>query len=233
MATARQLLELQELDLSLEAKQKALAAVESQLGEGQAIVEARTALEQKRQRFRELEKAQKLSEWNLKELQAKSAEVGARLYGGNVRSPKELMSLQEEAEGLKQRKGAEEDRLLDLLAETEALQEVLRSEGQRLREMEKEWLARQSQLQREKAVLDEELARITEERKRLAEPLDRESLALYESLRSNRQGRAVTRVEAGRCQGCGLSLPSHILYRLRQGKELVPCPNCTRLLYLS
>ena len=55
-------------------------------------------------------------------------------------------------------------------------------------------------------------------------------LGVYESLRTLKQGRAVARIEQGACQGCRISLPTHVVQRARGGTVLVHCPSCERIL---
>ena len=60
--------------------------------------------------------------------------------------------------------------------------------------------------------------------------MDASSLGLYENLRRVKQGRGVARIERGTCQGCRLSLPTHLVQRVRTGGLLVQCPSCERIL---
>jgi predicted nucleic acid-binding Zn-ribbon protein len=60
--------------------------------------------------------------------------------------------------------------------------------------------------------------------------MDPRTLSLYEGLRSTRQGRGVALMERGACQGCRITLPTHLVQRLRAGGQLVQCPSCERIL---
>lgn len=233
MTKARQLYELQEVDLEIEAKREALSSVERQLGESEALVQGRAALGLEQQHLAQLDKAQRDAEWEVDDLRTKAAELEKRLYGGSVRNPKELVSLQEQVEHLKRKRREGEDQLLDIMTEVEAVQKGVDSKSSELVRCEEEWRQEQQALSQEQAELQAALATLEGRREELSSRIDAASLELYHSLRAKRQGRAVAKVEQGMCQGCRIVLPMTELQRARMGQELVQCSSCGRILYLS
>jgi len=229
----RQLYELQEVDLEIEAKGEALARVESRLGEREALDEAHAALSQERERLAELETSQRLGEGEVEDLRAKTALLEGKLYSGSVRNPKELTGLQEQVEHLKKRGRGQEDALLDIMTDVEAVQQRVNSKSRELERMEKSWREEQNSLSREQAELRAALATLEQRRKELIVRIDSASLELYQTLRVKRQGRAVAKVERGMCQGCRIVLPMTELQRARMGEEIVQCSSCERILYVS
>ncbi len=233
VSKVRQLYELQEVDLEIEAKRQALSGVESQLGESEAVVLARAALDREQQHLAELDKAQRLAEWEVDDLRSKAAELEKKLYGGSVKSPKELMSLQEQIEHLNRKRRQGEDHLLDIMAEAEAVQTEVDSRSRELASSEEEWRQEQQALSQKQAELQAALATLDRRREELSSRIDAASLELYHSLRARRQGTAVAKVEQGMCQGCRIALPMTEMQRVRIGQELVQCSSCGRILYLS
>lgn len=233
MIRGRQLYELQEVDLEIEAKGEALARVESRLGEREALDEAHAALSQERERLAELETSQRLGEGEVEDLRAKTALLEGKLYSGSVRNPKELTGLQEQVEHLKKRGRGQEDALLDIMTDVEAVQQRVNSKSRELERMEKSWREEQNSLSREQAELRVALATLEQRRKELIVRIDSASLELYQTLRVKRQGRAVAKVERGMCQGCRIVLPMTELQRARMGEEIVQCSSCERILYVS
>jgi len=229
----RQLYELQEVDLEIEAKGEALARVESRLGEREALDEAHAALSRERERLAELERSQRLGEGEVEDLRAKTALLEGKLYSGSVRNPKELTGLQEQVEHLKKRGRGQEDALLDIMTDVEAVQQRVNSKSRELERMEKSWREEQNSLSREQAELRAALATLEQRRKELIVRIDSASLELYQTLRVKRQGRAVAKVERGMCQGCRIVLPMTELQRARMGEEIVQCSSCERILYVS
>lgn len=233
MIRGRQLYELQEVDLEIEAKGEALARVENRLGEREALDEARAALSRERECLAEFERTQRLGEGEMEDLRAKTALLEGKLYSGSVRNPKELTSLQEQVEHLKKRRRGQEDHLLDIMTEVEAVQHSVNSKSRELERMEKSWREEQNSLSREQAELRAALATLEQRRKELIVRIDSVSLELYQALRVKRQGRAVAKVERGMCQGCRIVLPMTELQRARMGEEIVQCSSCERILYVS
>jgi len=233
VSKARQLYELQELDLEIEAKGEALSLVESRLGESRALADARTSLAREKEGLAELQRNQRLGEWEVEDLRAKVALLEEKLYGGSVKNPKELASLQEQVENFKRRRRDLEDKVLDIMAQVEAIQQGLTLKSGDLERLERDWREEQAALVREKAELSAALVTLNQRRKHLISRIDAASLELYQALKDKRQRRAVAKVERGMCQGCRIVLPMSELQRARMGQELVQCSSCERILYLS
>jgi len=227
-----QLYELQEVDLEIDAKREALSLVESRLGESEALAEARISLARDEEHLAELQRGQRLGEWEVEDLHAKTALLEGKLYGGSVKSPKELASLQEQVGNLNRRRMAQEDKVLDIMTEVEALQKSLTTRTGEVERIEESWREEQASLSREGAQLSDALATLDRKRKDTISRIDEASLELYQSLRKKRQGRAVAKVEQGMCQGCRIVLPMNELQRARIGQELVQCSSCERILYV-
>ncbi len=233
MSKGRQLYELQEVDLEIEAKREALSNVQSRLGQSQALDEARANLATEKNHCDELNVSQRAGEWEVEDLRTKVAGIEQKLYGGTVKNPKELSSLQEQAEHLTKRRREEEDKVLDIMTEAEAAQASLAMISQEVESLEISWKEEQAELSREQDRLSTNLANLEQRRKDLGSRIDAASLRLYEELRTKKKGRAVAKVEQGMCQGCRIVLPVRELQRARASQELVQCDSCERILYVS
>ena len=233
MSKGRQLYELQEVDLEIEAKREALSNVQSRLGQRQALDEARVNLATQNNCVDELNASQRAGEWEVEDLRTKVAGIEQKLYGGTVKNPKELSSLQEQAEHLTKRRREEEDKVLDIMTEAEAAQASLAMISQEVESLEISWKEEQAELSREQDRLSTNLANLEQRRKDLGSRIDAASLRLYEELRTKKKGRAVAKVEQGMCQGCRIVLPVRELQRARASQELVQCDSCERILYVS
>jgi hypothetical protein len=229
----RQLYELQEIDLEIDAKNEALALVISRLGDSETLAEARVSLATEEARLVELERSQRDVEREVEDLRSKVALLEEKLYGGSVKNPKELASLQEQVEHLKRKRRGQEDEVLDIMTEVEAMQKNVSLKSREVARIDEDWRAEQATLSGEQAELSAALADLDQKRKDLISRIDAASLELYQGLRRKRQGRAVAKVEQGMCQGCRIVLPLNVLQRARIGQELVQCSSCERILYLS
>jgi predicted nucleic acid-binding Zn-ribbon protein len=233
LSKGKQLYELQEVDLEIDAKRETLSQVMSRLGESEVLDEVRLSLAEDEEKLVELQRTQREVEREVEDLQAKAAVATDKLYSGTVKNPKELTSLQEQLSNFKRKIGEGDDKTLDIMSEVEAAQKEVSLKRSEVTKLEEEWQAEQASLSQEQTELSVALATLEPRRKELASRVDTLSLELYEALRQKRQGRAVAKLERGMCQGCRIALPMSELQRARMGQELVQCGSCERILYVS
>jgi hypothetical protein len=203
------------------------------LGDSEVVDQSRLSLAGDEESLAELERSQRELEREVEDLQAKAAVSVERLYGGTVKNPKELASLQEQVANLKGIMKGLDDKTLDIMSDLETVHQQVSSKRQDLAKVEEEWQEEQASLSQEQAELNSALATLEQKRKDLASKLDTASLELYQALRRIRQGKAVAKVEQGVCQGCRIALPMSEMQRAKIGQELVQCGSCERILYLS
>ena len=233
MSKGKQLYELQEVDLEIDAKRETLTQVMGRLGESEVLNETRLSLARDEEKLVELQRIQREVEREVEDLQAKAAVATDKLYGGTVKNPKELSSLQEQLSNFQRKIGEGDDKTLDIMSEVETAQKDVCIKRSEVAKIEEGWQAEQASLSQEQTELSATLSTLEQKRKELASKLDTVSLELYEDIRQKRQGRAVAKLERGMCQGCRIALPMSELQRARMGQELVQCGSCERVLYVS
>ncbi len=233
MSQVKKLHELQEIDLDIEQRQERMAGVKGQLGKDDELISARVELDKARKHLAELEHRQRTMEWDIDDLGGKITHEEKKLYEGSVKNPRELMSLQQETELLKEQRKQLEEQLLNQMLEVDTTQQNVAQQGTALEEMERDWKENQEKLTQEQTNLEAELATLKQKREALIQQIDSASLKVYEELRQARQGLAVAKVVQGRCQGCRISLPMSDQQRARTGHKLARCSNCGRILYMD
>jgi len=233
MTIAADLYALQEIDSAVEATKASLTAVEEQLGESEELIAGRQAVEEGRDAVEDVSKQQRELEWQVDDLRPRLSDVEGKLYSGSVRNPKELGSMQDEANILRGQLRRREDELLDLMVRVEERQTALREAEESLTEVEGRWRQDQKELTSEKEKLEGELSGLEERRRQQTGLIEARVLALYDNLWERRQGRAVAKVERGMCGGCRITLPMTVLQKARSGMDVVQCVSCERILYVS
>jgi uncharacterized protein len=233
MTTVADLYVLQEMDIEIQAKEAALADVETRLGESEELEETRREVEEQRHGLREAQKKQREAEWKVEEVRIKIRPLEEKLYGGTVKNPKELVGFQQDVDSLKARQRELEDRDLEAMSAVEEVERGLAETERRLSDMDAEWQADQESLRQQQDDLQREIQELERRRSGQEATIDAEMIRQYEALRALHQGRAVAKVERGICQGCRITLPMHVLQRARRGNHLVQCTSCERILYLS
>jgi uncharacterized protein len=230
MTVAKQLFELQETDLQIEAREKAVTQMTAQLGESDALRDARGNLVENQNKLEGFLSEQKSLDWEIDDISAKLSTIEKDLYSGRIKNPKELGNLQQEIAVLKGRRGQLEDRALNIMEQIEVNRTSVAQLKTRLNAVEAEWQSRQDEL---KQTIDADTRLLTglkKKRQELEKVIDTSTLQIYQTLRKQR-GTAVARVEQGVCRGCRISLPANELQNVRSGR-LVQCSSCGRILYL-
>jgi predicted nucleic acid-binding Zn-ribbon protein len=231
MSLAKTLYDLQQIDLNIQKEQETLDDINRQLGESEALIQAKEALQAEKKHLAETEKQQKELEYEIDDLRNSIKKLNDKLYGGKEKNPKELVSLEKELEIFKAKLRQKEDDLLDLMTEIESVQDKIKIQSERLGKLEEEWRQEQKELTQRQAKVKSRLSELGRARQTLASDIAKHTLELYEGIRV-RKGQAVAKIEQGRCQGCRLNLAVNELQRARAG-DLIQCSSCGRILCLS
>jgi hypothetical protein len=73
---------------------------------------------------------------------------------------------------------------------------------------------------------------LRKEKQELKVRIDKELMDKYQMLRKHKQ-MAIAMVDKDKCSGCNMSLPSAILTAVKEGKKIIECENCGRILYYN
>jgi predicted nucleic acid-binding Zn-ribbon protein len=231
MSIARDLFQLQEVDLALEANLQAQKRVSGQIGESELVLKAKAKLAEEQKNLETLTARQKSTEWEIDDLTAKIKDTEKKLYGGKIFNSKELSSLQQETDELKKRRAGFEDKSLALMDDLELTRKAINTSKEQLTQLETQWQAQQKQLTAELAQLKAAQTTLESNRQQAAVLIDADTIFTYQELRK-RKGLAVAKVEQGICQGCRITLPNTDLQRAKGG-GVVRCSSCGRIIFLA
>ncbi|MBI4876564.1 MAG: hypothetical protein HY822_18155 [Acidobacteria bacterium] len=214
-----------ELDREIGALPKHIAAIERQLDQHLRRMEAdRAALSGNQKERKKLEgdiqmQEQKVSKLRDQMLQAKTND--------------QYRAFQHEIEFCEKEIRKFEDRILDLMAESEALEKNGRAAEAALK-LEKEQVEREKKDARERTAADQEqLDEAQAGRRKLVSEMSASVYAAYERIRKKRHGLAVAEVGEGRCLACSMALRPQFLQDVRTSAEVLYCESCGRILYYN
>ena len=227
------LLELQEIDLSIDRLAARLRGLEAQEDVRQAR-ERRNAVETRVGELRlsldEARRQQRRLEGDISSFDQKIAAERKRLYDGSVANPKELQSIEAEVANLQGRKGRLEDELIDAMERVEELEAHVPPVEAELAEA----LARVAEIEettgRDLVETEQALAQRRQERDAVVPEVDPEVLQLYEDLRRQKKGVAAVELADGICAGCHQKLSAVYLDRLKRSDDVRRCEYCRRIL---
>ncbi len=204
---------------------KHIAEIEKTLGSHQRKLEAdRAALaaNQKERKNCESEirtQDQKISKLKDQMLQAKNNE--------------QYRAFQHEIEFCQKEISRFEDRILELMGESEPLEKNVK-EAEAALTLEKARVDGEKNQARERTEIDERAAaELRAERTSIAAAMSRPVFDRYERTRKARKGLAVAEVIDGRCSACNLTLRLQYFQDLKRSAEVMACENCQRLLYYN
>ncbi len=89
---------------------------------------------------------------------------------------------------------------------------------------------RQSELQSVSKIHEEEELQLQHERDKIARQLSPDTIAVYDRIRSAKDGKAVVPIKRGACGGCYKTVPPQLNLLLRKNDEIRFCENCGRIL---
>lgn len=183
----------------------------------------------------ELQRNLKRNEDELAALEDRTKREYDRLYSGEVSGTRELLTLQEEVDGLRSRCSDMESDALELMEAIEEIDAEVEALGSGLESAESEVAAVQEQLAEAEAVVRAEIDQESAARSSETADIPEAALASYEGLRKSMGGVAVARLRNGTCEGCHLALSAMELDRVRHAPadEVCYCEECGRILVLT
>lgn len=228
------LLELQRID-------SRIARLDHLLGE----LPEQQALEETRDRIRELTEAQDATRVELERVEPeqrrhereidvlgerKEAEQ-VRMYSGDITNPRELQAAKNEVESVQRRIDEHEESLLEVMEAVEALETTLSTRQEQIGALEAS--AAEQETERDEAAASHvaEKAELEVARERQREALPEALVARYDATRTRLGGgAAVGELVDGQCTACRIEMPMVEARELRDGPPLNECPECRRLL---
>ena len=202
-------------------------------GDAQAksIESAKAHISELESRLQEAKLALRSCEQELASVESRMERSTRRLAGSDIHNEHELASVEKELGSLRGRQSELEEKALQLMEEVEQIPksiETVMSYKQAYTE-ERERIRAASTL--EKAHQEQEIVEATSRWQTLAPQVMAPVLHRYKQIRERSGGLAVSRVVAGACGDCHVTVVASLLRSIIEGNDLVPCQNCNRLLY--
>lgn len=227
MSTA-DLLELQQLDDRITARRNEAHAVEQRLAGSPELDAARARAAGLAAERRDLEDRISAVDRASADLRSRIKVIDRQLYGGSVRNPQDLLTLQRELAEVRERLAEADEAELGLMEENEALEATAGGAADEVATIEETRRAAAGDEHARLEALRAEITRLEADRAAVAGALPPAELALYTRLAS-RLRPAVAHLAGDSCGGCKLPLGAREVRAARTGSELVQCSNCDRV----
>lgn len=218
-------LRMAELEKEVAALPKHIAAIEKTLESHQRRLEAdRAALTANQKDRKKFEgdiqmHEQKISKLKDQMLLAKTNE--------------QYRAFQHEIEYLEKEIRSAEDRILELMSESESLDTAVKKAEASLKE-EKQLVDAEKARARERTAADQaQLQQLQAERTEAAAKLPAATLNEYARIRKKWNGVVIAEATSGRCSACQIVLRPQYLQDLKKGDHLMTCESCGRFLFYN
>jgi len=126
-----------------------------------------------------------------------------------------------------------EDRILELMAESDPLDKNVKAAEVALKQ-EKAQVEAEKQQARERTAVDQKAAaELQAERAGVVKEMTPAIYQRYEKVRKARRGIAVAEAIDGRCSVCNMGLRPQFFQELKRGDQVMSCESCLRMLYYN
>lgn len=224
---------LQKTDLSLDQIDKRLHEIEQIIAGDVTIQGAEKKLGATKILYETARNALKQADERVTNQRIKIETNESSLYAGKIQNPKELQDLQNDINSLKKYLITLEDHLLEAMLASEEFQGQLDLAEKALVEAQAQFAQRQAGLIGEKSTLEQQKTRLLAERTACLSQIESGSLAIYERLRTQKRGVALSLIEDGACKSCGAMLRPAELQEAHSPDRLVYCNSCGRIIYIG
>ena len=148
-----------------------------------------------------------------------------------VKTNHEYTALLHEIATAKAEKDAIEENILGLMEEADTISRDQKAAEATLTQKQRDAEQARASFARERATLEDDLARLTHDRQLEAKGLDAALLNRYEQLLKQRRGVAVAAMTGEMCAACHVRQRPHIAQLIRQNVQILQCESCQRILY--
>ena len=216
---------LADLNREITALPKHIAEIEKKLGSHERKLEAdRAALSANQKERKKCEadiqvQDQKISKLKDQMLQAKTNE--------------QYRAFQNEIEFCQKEIRKAEDRILELMSESEPLEKNVKAAEGALK-TERAQVEREKQEARERTAIDENAhSELAEQRAITVADITPGTYQRYERVRKGRRGIAIAEVIDNRCSACNMAVRPQFFQDLKRGEQIMACESCQRILFYN
>jgi predicted nucleic acid-binding Zn-ribbon protein len=231
MSQTLNLYRLQLVDSRCDQALARIAEIDRIMSEDQALIEAQKLYQNAEQALKQARFILTTAEDAVQAQQIKIEQSTSSLYSGRIQNPKELQDLQNELATLKRYLARLEDQQLEAMISLEKFEDEFAQAQKTLQKEQARALNSNSVLAGEQFSLRKELDRLDIERTAVISSVTPDGQKLYDRLRQQKRGLAVSTIHDDSCDACGSTLTPAELQIARSTNQISLCPTCGRILY--
>ncbi len=223
--------QLQTLDTTIDACNESLAELDDGTALREELERAKQERDDLQEQLHDLQSTLRDRELELQGTENEREEKWNLAYGGTISDSKKLENLEKKIDELKRNQERLENQLLEGYDEQDALESELEEQKSKIESLSEELKETVQNYEQTSENLNRRIEEAEQKRAEIVEQLDEKYLKEYERLREKMGGLAVAELKDGVCSGCNITASTFIERKLRDGRDLVKCENCLRILY--
>ena len=225
-------IQLQSLDHRITTLEKEVAALPKHIGVIEKALESHIRkLEADKAALSANQKDRKKLEGDIQMHQQKISKLRDQMLG--AKTNEQYKAFQHEIEFIENEIRAAEDRILELMSESEPLDLNVKKAEKALAEEKKQVEAEKTEARERTAADQKELDTLRQQRAQSVAAIPKPALAAYDRIRRKWNNTVVAEATNGRCSACQIVLRPQFLQDLRKGDRLMFCESCGRFLYYN
>ena len=150
-----------------------------------------------------------------------------------TRKNEEFRAMGNEIERYEKEIGSIEDQELDLMDQSDKARVELAEEEKKATSVRDSIARQMADLDEKGKTLEGRLNALTAERAEISAKVEEDLLSRFERLFASKGDAAIVGLEHEVCTGCHMKVTTQTAHRVKNGKEIVSCEQCGRILYAA
>ncbi len=223
--------QLQELDLQVDRLKKERDALPVALkASDEALAKIQASLTVKKAAHAEQEKTHRQTKAALELNRERLTRSESRLEG--IQNSQEFQAVNKEIEQLKKLNATLDQQMEKFNADLDAVTKEVDALSAQQSEIQQKRDAEAATVAEKTKVLNQDIDRISADKKKYSDPVDKRTLSQYDRVRVARGGLGIVPAASGRCKGCNMVVPPQLYNEVQKALTLHQCPSCHRILFV-
>jgi len=226
------LIKVQAIDTRIRQSAAVQAKYSQEMAElDQELQKEETAYAEEKEGLQSLDKEHRGMERALEEAISRRGKAQDKLFA--VKTNKEYTAALQEIEGIKEAIKKQEDGILDVMEQTDAIKKTLRGTEEVLKKIRGEYTQKKKKLDDDLRRYRDEVEEQKKQKAILVAAIDPKAFLDYTKLLEAKNGLAVVAAQYELCMGCNMKIPPQTYNLVITGMDIIHCPSCRRMLYIE